>query len=153
MNWNTAIRPMSDDERYRARVREQANKEVRVSEDSPPVSDRTRKIWELYATGVRPKEIARRMGLPPHVVHTATHIGRQRGVLIKQRGSVFSPGYQMRKTNLHYGRMEAIFQSLTVGQSLWLIDQVHRLGMDTILEYVVELVRDAYEEDKEKNDG
>lgn len=113
-------------------------------------TEKTLKIWEAYRQGCESKEIAERMGLSRFAVRTALARGRKNGSLppLKRKGNL---KYMLRAANLRNGHIREVFESLTMEQTRWLIEQASEIECQTVSEFLIELVRDEYE--KEKDNG
>ena len=113
-------------------------------------TEKTLKIWEAYRQGHEPKEIAERTGLSRSAIRTALSRGRKNGSLppLKRTGNL---KHLLRAANLRNGHIREVFDTLTMDQTRWLIEQASEIECQTVSEYLIELVRDEYE--REKSNG
>jgi len=112
----------------------------------------TRQVWDMALQGLSSREIAEELGLKVNTVANMILRGRAKGVVPRRTEDDMSVRYRLKKANTTLGSMMAIFDSLSTEQRAWLVKQSIDCGCATISEFVVELVRDAYEEDKSKKE-
>lgn len=114
-------------------------------------SAQTLEIIRLKDQGARNIEIAQTLGLPYTTVANAVHKGRARGDIppLPSERSMTARAHSMRN-GMRFGSMVSMFEQLTEEQKVWLIDECIRLRIETYEEFVVELIRDAYEDSRIK---
>lgn len=109
----------------------------------------TLQIWQEYNDGADPKKIAEGIGLSFCAVRKAISRGRKTGA-VEPLDRTRDFKHQLRKRRLSKGSMKEVFGSISKDQQIWLLEQTSEIGCETVAEYLVELVRDAYEEEKNK---
>tara|TARA_R110000796_G_scaffold64261_3_gene148935 strand:+ start:47 stop:406 length:360 start_codon:yes stop_codon:yes gene_type:complete len=111
-------------------------------------TEKTLKIWEAYRQGHESKEIAEMMGLSRCVVRTALTRGRKSGSLpeLKRTGNL---KHLLMKHNLRNGHIREVFENLTMDQTRWLVSQAGEIECQTVSEFLIELVRDEFEREKD----
>ena len=118
---------------------------ITYSHHSPEVKAR---IIELALLGYPPRLIAQYV--PPLTriqVAAVTHDARKKGLLPPvetYRNGVWPATFKR-------GQIEYLLADLTQPQTAWLFSECKRLEVDTIQEFLTELVRDAFEEHLEKH--
>lgn len=113
-------------------------------------------ILDLAREGMRPKDIADRLGLPRNKVESVVYHARRIGCIPARGQEDRDLKYLIRKTGIGYGHTKDLHDALTLEQQGWLVDECAALGVSSIMEYMLELVRDAHAEatmKKEQNDG
>lgn len=113
----------------------------------------TRQVWDMALQGLSSREIAEELGLKVNTVANRILRGRAKGIIPKRTEDDMSVRYRLKKSNTTLGSMMAIFDALSTEQRAWLVNQSIDCGCATISEFVVELVRDAYEEETSKKDA
>lgn len=108
-------------------------------------SDTTKKIWDLFLKGKSVPEIATKLGVKRHHVSSALSRGRDKGV-IPRVNRVYSTSYMLVKFKLKAGTMISLMDQLSSEQRIWLCTEASKIGCETIEEYLLEKVRDDYEE-------
>ena len=110
---------------------------------------RTLEIWKLYSQGVSIVHIAEKLSLKPNSVNAAVVRGFVKGVVTKRKAaSGMRPA--LKRMGLQTGSVRDIFDGLDEDQRNWLMDEVMGMGCETIAEYLLEQIRDAYEESKDE---
>ena len=112
------------------------------------VSERTRKIWERYNNGATYVEMCAEFGSGQSTIASAIYRGRQIGEIPPSR-----PAHPLTvgvSTYMPRGSIGRVLTSLTRDQLDWVADNAREVGCHTLSEYVLEIVRDAYEEDMAK---
>jgi transposase len=114
--------------------------------------EKTLKIWEAYRQGHNSKEVAEMMGLSRCAVRTALTRGRKNGSIppLKRASNL---KHLLRAGNLRNGHISEVFENLTIEQTRWLINEASKVEAETVSEYLVELVRDEYERERERDNG
>ena len=110
------------------------------------VMDRTRKIWERYNNGATYVEMCEEFNCGQSTISSALHRGRRLGEVPPAR-----PAHPLTagvSTYMPRGSIGRVLESLTREQLDWLADNAREVGCHTLSEYVLEIVRDAYEEDR-----
>ena len=112
-----------------------------------PISEHTKTIWKLSNDGMPQREITKLLGLNRGVVSGAVNRGRKSGhcnpkVKTKETVRNSSP--------LTYGYIGQIIGALSIEQLEWLMSEAEKVGYKTAAEYVAEIVQDAHEEAKSK---
>ena len=110
--------------------------------------EKTLKIWEAYRQGNTSKAIAEMMGLTRCAVRTALTRGRKNGSIppLKPASNL---KHLLRAANLRNGHISEVFESLTMDQTRWLINEASKVEAETVSEYLIELVRDEYEREND----
>ena len=96
------------------------------------VKEQTKTIWKLRLEGNNSVEIADLLGR-----------GKEAGEIPKPKTNPLlynNPNY------IKMGSIGGIINTLNHEQLIWLTDEAHGLGCETIAEMILEIVRDAYEE-------
>lgn len=104
----------------------------------------------MALAGMSSKEISEVLGMKPNTVSNMLLRGRHKGVLPWRKEADMSPKYRLKKSGVTLGAMMSVVQGLSPEQRSWLIGQTEDLGCETIAEFIIEIVRDAYEEDLSK---
>ncbi len=110
------------------------------------VMDRTRNIWDRYNNGATYDEMCEEFNCGQSTISSALHRGRRMGEVPPAR-----PAHPLTagvSTYLPRGSIGRVLESLTREQLDWLADNARGVGCHTLSEYVLEIVRDAYEEDR-----
>ena len=112
-----------------------------------PISEHTKTIWRLSNDNMPQREITKLLGLNRGVVSGAINRGRKSGHC--------KPKQKTKETvrnssPLTYGYIGQITGALSVEQLEWLMSEAEKVGYKTAAEYVAEIVQDAYEEAKSK---
>ena len=110
---------------------------------SEPTS-RAHDIYHLFNHGLSIPEIMVRLRLPRSTVASAIQRGRKSGAVppVKRRGDA------LRAQGLRHGSIGWAYENLSDRQKVWLVDHLTRNEYGSVVEYVLELIRDAYEECK-----
>lgn len=108
-------------------------------------SSTTKQIWDLFFKGKSIQEIASELGVKRYHVSSALSRGREKGVIPPVK-LVYSTSYVLEKFGLKAGRMICLMDQLSVDQRVWLCTEASKIGCETIEEYLLEKVRDEYEE-------
>lgn len=113
------------------------------------------RILDLAREGVRPTEIASKLDIPRSSVASIVDHARRRGQIPPRSQQNRGLKYLVTKTGIGYGRMKDLHDALTLEQQRWLMNECVELGVSSILEYMLELVRDAHAEStmKEERSG
>ena len=111
-------------------------------------TEKTLKIWETYRQGHESKEIADMLGLSRCAVRTALSRGRKNGSLpaLKRASNL---KHLLRAANLRNGHIREVFENLTMDQTRWLVSQASEIECQTVSEFLIELVRDEFEREKD----
>lgn len=109
------------------------------------IKQHTKDIWALHNGGARQKEIAEKMGVSNAVVSAAINRGRRSGHA-KLKAKTVTTVYN--KSPCIWGFIGQIKEQLSIDQVEWLFQNAEDCGCTTIAEFIGELVRDAYEEEK-----
>jgi|SaaInl85LU_5_DNA_1037374.scaffolds.fasta_scaffold14491_6 hypothetical protein len=108
-----------------------------------PVTEETKRVWQLKLEGLKNYEIAEIMGFTPDRVGRAILRGRAKGELpIPER---VQPVCDRRQTYIRRGTISTVIEGLSERQNFWLVDEARKYECDSLAEYILELVRDAYE--------
>ena len=108
-------------------------------------SDTTKQIWDLFLKGKSVQEIASELGVKRYHVSSALSRGREKGI-IPRANRVYSTSYMLGKFGLKAGKMIGLMDQLSADQRVWLCTEASKIGCETIEEYLLEKVRDEYEE-------
>lgn len=108
-------------------------------------------ILEMYLSGQNPQQIAEELGLDRKIVGGVVYRARRDGKIPKLRGKK-TLNRLLAKTGLRYGGAAFLRDELSPEQQEWLVEECVKLKVDTIMEYLLELVRDEYENQKETRD-
>lgn len=115
-----------------------------------PISEHTKTIWKLSNEGMPQRDITKLLGLNRGVARDAINRGRKSGHCkpkVKTKATVRN------SSPLTYGYVNQIIDALSVNQLEWLFKVSEEVGYKTCAEYVAEIVQDAYEEAKSKENG
>lgn len=113
-----------------------------------PVTEDTKRVWELHLQGCKNYEIAQITGFKPHRVAHAIMRGRAKGEIpIPER---VQPVCDRRATYIKRGTVNSIVEELSEEQNYWLVDEARKYECDSLAEYILEIVRDVYELEKSK---
>tara|TARA_R110002072_G_scaffold16735_4_gene64965 strand:+ start:2540 stop:2896 length:357 start_codon:yes stop_codon:yes gene_type:complete len=107
------------------------------------VKEQTKTIWKLNLQGENSREIAKRLGLTKTLVDSAISRGKESGDIPKRKTN---PLLFNNSNYIKMGSIGGIINTLNHEQLIWLTDEAHGLGCETIAEMILEIVRDAYEE-------
>lgn len=110
----------------------------------------TLQIWEASKNGLTPNAIAEKMGVSRCSVRTALTRGRKGG-FVPPPEQASNLKHLLRAYNLRNGNVGEIYDSLTTEQSRWLIEAASKIECETVAEYLIELVRDEYEREKQND--
>ena len=113
-----------------------------------PVTEETKKVWELHLQGCKNYEIAQIMGFTQDRVGRAIMRGRAKGELPIPK--IIQPVCDRRATYIKRGTVNSIVEGLSEEQNYWLVDEARKLGCDSLSEYILEIVRDVFEMEKNK---
>lgn len=91
------------------------------------------------------QEIATELDLPKYLVSAALYRGRVKGE-IPERKINFTNNYLFRKFGIRAGHITRLLEQLTPDQRVWLFSETTKIGCTTIAEYLLERIRDDYEE-------
>lgn len=114
------------------------------------------RILDLAREGAKPVEIASKLDVPKSSVASIVDHARRRGQIPPRSQQDRGLKYLTRKTGIGYGRMKDLHDALTPEQQRWLMNECVELGVSSVLEYMLELVRDAHAEatiKEERNGG
>lgn len=106
----------------------------------------------MFRKGKPVREIACSLGLPSHRVSSAISRGRAKGAL-PPRDQDFTNPYLFRKFGIKAGGVSMILENLAPEQKVWLFEEASKIGCETIAEYLLERVRDDYEEHDQRKRG
>tara|TARA_R100001198_G_C5221057_1_gene203196 strand:- start:879 stop:1229 length:351 start_codon:yes stop_codon:yes gene_type:complete len=106
------------------------------------VKPQTRKIWDLSLEGKSAPQIAKELNLKFALVNSAVRRGREKGVIPWKRN--VNPHAYIRGVNLRLGTISAVISQLTMDQVVWLASEANKVGVETLSEFIMELVRDAH---------
>ena len=108
----------------------------------------TEKVWMMYRDGLSNLEIQRQTGYTINMIASAISRGRQKGIIGDRY--YMQPLDQRRKSKTRRGSISNIIEGLSHEQNKWLIETTREYGCHSIAETILELVRDAYETEKER---
>jgi len=106
------------------------------------IKPQTRKIWEMSLDGKSAPQIARELNLKFALVNSAVRRGREKGVIPRRRN--LNPHAYIRGVNLRLGTISSVISELTMDQVEWLASESNKVGVETLSEFLMELVRDAH---------
>jgi hypothetical protein len=106
-------------------------------------TEQTKTIWKLNLQGENSREIATRLGLTKTLVDSAISRGKEAGEIPKPKSN---PLLYNNSNYIKMGNIGWLIKQLDRDQLIWLADEAHGLGCETIAEMILEIVRDAYEE-------
>jgi DNA-binding transcriptional regulator LsrR (DeoR family) len=112
-----------------------------------PISEQTKTIWKLSNDGMPQREITKLLGLNRGVVSGAVNRGRKSG---RCNQKVKTKETVRNSSPLTYGYIGQITGALSIEQLEWLMSEAEKVGYKTAAEYVAEIVMDAHEEAKSK---
>ena len=112
-----------------------------------PISEQTKAIWKLSNDGMPQREITKLLGLNRGVVSGAVNRGRKSG---RCNQKVKTKETVRNSSPLTYGYIGQITGALSIEQLEWLMSEAEKVGYKTAAEYVAEIVMDAHEEAKSK---
>ena len=105
----------------------------------------TQEIWKLYNAGATPTEIAEKLDLSYGTITSAISRGRDAGAIYQEQVDR-TPSYMPK------GTVGYVLQELADEQKDWLQAQTIDCECATIAEYLLELVRDAHAEMKDRTE-
>ena len=108
-------------------------------------TDTTKLIWDLFLEGSSVQEIATKLGVKKPKVSSALSRGRIKGI-IPLPNRTYAKSYMLTKFNLKTGSLSRLMDSLNTEQRVWICTEASKIGCETIEEYLLEKVRDEYEE-------
>ena len=114
-----------------------------------PRSEQTKKIFKMFLKGKTSVEIQAKLGVSQGVVAGALARGREAGVIPPKR--LATPLDQLRNSKVNRGNIADIINGLDDDQQMWLIRNTVDLRCTTISEFILEIVRDCYFDEKEKS--
>lgn len=106
---------------------------------------KTQDVWDAYLAGKTTPEIAAELGLAKQSVYNLILRGRRLGKLPPVKRN-YHPHNRLQRAQLRLGKGGDILRHLSEQQLDWLIDECVKLKMATLIEYVIELVRDTHAE-------
>jgi len=112
-----------------------------------PISEQTKAIWAMHNSGTSQKVIAAKFGVSGAVVSGAINRGRKSGhakMKVKTVTTVYN------KSTCMWGYIGQIRDQLSPDQAEWLFRSAEDCQCSSVAEYIAELVLDAYEEEKAK---
>jgi DNA-binding transcriptional regulator LsrR (DeoR family) len=112
-----------------------------------PISEQTKAIWAMHNSGTSQKVIAAKFGVSGAVVSGAINRGRKSGhakMKVKTVTTVYN------KSTCMWGYIGQIRDQLSPDQAEWLFRSAEDCHCSSVAEYIAELVLDAYEEEKAK---
>jgi predicted transcriptional regulator len=110
-----------------------------------PAHSKTQDVWDAFLAGRLPVEIAEDLGLAKQTVYNLITKGRRHGVLaptVKRN----DPDLRLKRARLRSGMVCDIIRALSEDQLSWIIQQCLTMEIESVAEYALELIRDAYEE-------
>ena len=121
-------------------------------EDTVPAHAHPRKdeIIELAKERLTPKQIGIKTGIHYRVVEGIVYRARRNKELPPLVGRR-SIKHAAEMSGLTFGQAKSVLADLDVDQRWWLYNECTKLGVNTVMEYLLELVRDAYEEARTKD--
>ena len=111
---------------------------------------KTPQIIEAFIDGKSVVEISDQLGVARQTVYNIVSRGRRQGVIPPKPEEPVDPKVLVRRIGLKVGKPGALFTELSPRQLDWLIGECVRLRMDTIMEYIIETIRDAHALDTSK---
>jgi DNA-binding transcriptional regulator LsrR (DeoR family) len=106
------------------------------------VKPQTIKIWQMKIEGMSVPQIAEQLGLKYNLVNSAVRRGRDNGAIGREHNS--KPLNYARSMYMRLGSISSIIDELTLEQREWLGTEAQKIGVETLSEYLLELVRDAH---------
>ncbi len=115
-----------------------------------PISEQTKSIWASHNAGLSQKVIAAKFGVSSAVVSGAINRGRKSGHA-KMKAKTVTTVYN--KSTCMWGYIGQIRDQLSPDQAEWLFHSAEDCECNSVAEYIAELVLDAYEEAKAKENN
>jgi len=99
--------------------------------------------------GLMPTEIMVRMKLPSGVVRVALAKATRRKEIVPHRylPTNHSLRYYASRAGIRMGSIGDVGDALSSEQRQWVVDQMSRMGCESVAEYLTELVRDVHADD------
>ena len=91
------------------------------------------------------QEIASELGLNKHTVAGALTRGRNKGIIPRPDRN-YATSYMLSKFGMKAGSITRLMDQLSMEQRVWLVAEAKKISCETIEEYLLEKVRDEYEE-------
>ena len=107
------------------------------------------KIWKMTLAGMTAPAIAQELGVKFALVNSAVRRGRENGVVPRRKRK--NPLKHGTKNHMRLGSISYIIKQLSEEQLDWLIINAHKCECETVSEYILEIVRDAFFEEVEVN--
>lgn len=108
----------------------------------------TKRVWELRLQGYSNLEIKDILDLTPCAIASAVRRGRECGALPRYNQTAMPD--RRRGSEIRRGTISLILSGLSIEQQEWLVHEAADTGCETIAEYILEIVRDEYEQVKSK---
>lgn len=111
---------------------------------------KTPQIIEAFLDGKSVVEISDQLGVARQTVYNIVSRSRRQGLIPPKPQEEVDPKILLRRIGLKLGKSGSLVSELSPRQLDWLIGECIRLRMDTIMEYVIETIRDAHALDTSK---
>jgi predicted transcriptional regulator len=105
----------------------------------------TEKIWKMTLAGMTAPAIAQELGVKFALVNSAVRRGRENGVVPRRKRK--NPLKHGTKNHMRLGSISYIIKQLSEEQLDWLVINAHKCECETVSEYILEIVRDAFFEE------